>query len=139
MNYELALKLKEAGFSQKLIAGSSAVFIPGEKQRVEIITEISVKGLIEMRETGKSYPNSLEGYVKVPTLSELIEACGDGKSIVIMGPNTVDVGEMYWGPGEGWHAYYQTRNSDASGHGSTPEEAMTNLWLELNKQNGNKI
>lgn len=86
MNYELTLKLKEAGFKQ--------------------------------------FGNRIETPY-IPTLSELIEACGDGfeRILRIKGkyqtnkPSTrveYRIDDWYW---------Y-----------STPEEAVANLWLELNKK-----
>lgn len=56
--------------------------------------------------------------IQAPTLSELIAACG----------GYVDL--MVW---NGDRAV--ATNIDAvEGHGSTPEEAVVNLWLELNKK-----
>ncbi len=64
----------------------------------------------------------------VPTLSELIEACGEKFEELI---NLKDKWICYGGGKdiikgvEQWHAF---------GEGSTPEEAVANLWLELNKK-----
>lgn len=79
MNYELALKLKEAGFPVKWYVDNS-------------------------------------GY-DLPTLSELIEECGEGFKFSL-------------------HRFIEGWFADTKGHegkGSTPEEAVANLWLELNK------
>lgn len=58
-------------------------------------------------------------HLNFPTLSELIEACGGNAKVL-----------MNKGDGTGW-AYAV----DGIGkHGSTPEEAVANLWLELNKK-----
>ena len=60
-------------------------------------------------------------YIDFPTLSELIEACGDDFFQLTKGSNQ-------------WYA----ENDDGEGNipiqsGSTPEEAVVKLWLELNK------
>lgn len=54
-----------------------------------------------------------------PTLSELIEACGDKFDALVSSERS-----------GGWMA---TDGRGLSGDGSTPEEAVANLWLELNK------
>lgn len=61
---------------------------------------------------------SIKGQMEyfIPTLSELIEACGDSfEELTKIENNWVVTGG------------YQ------EGKGSTPEEAVANLWLELNK------
>ena len=88
MDYELAKQLKDAGFPQheRLGIGNGDIFINGKY-----------------------------GLMYVPTLSELIEACG----------GYVDL--MVW---NGDRAV--ASNIDAiEGRGSTPEEAVANLWLSL--------
>lgn len=98
MNSDLVLRLKNAGFPQK--EGdwytSDGQWIPEEERRY------------------------------IPTLSELIEACGEFNELVNLGDKWIA-----YGGGkdtvrnvEQWHAF---------GEGSTPEEAVANLWLALNK------
>ena len=54
------------------------------------------------------------------TLSELIEACGEKfKSL-----NKIKQKKNWWAAGSG---------NGLSVHGSTPEEAVANLWLSINK------
>lgn len=56
----------------------------------------------------------------IPTLSELIEACGDGRfklSRTKMWHAVIQKGDM---PSHDWK------------HGFTPEEAVARLWLALN-------
>jgi len=53
---------------------------------------------------------------RFPTLSELIEACGD------------KIDGLQRGFGK-WYAVTTTSSKE----GNTPEEAVANLWLELNK------
>ena len=73
----------------------------------------------------------------VPTLSELIEACGE--RIVLHAPHTVDAGERAWHNYEDWFAEKQPedplRDRDfVKATGKTPEEAAARLWLALNKK-----
>lgn len=113
MDYKLAKQLKDAGFPQ---------------EGRDYLCPDSCK------EPSMWHDNHT---VLLPTLSELIEACGDGKRIVLYGPGTVDQGEWYWGPSETqWFVYYQYPGKgmkSEEGFGSSPEEAVARLWLELNK------
>lgn len=102
MTYELAKQLKEAGFPQE--------------ERDGVVS-------------GKSdyIGNHEEAYF--PTLSELIEACGEKLKSLDHEP-------------VGWFALATiefpchdgcTRKANAM-WGETPEEAIANLWLKLNKK-----
>ena len=88
MNYELAKKLKDAGFPQK---GNGFTLYPNDG----IHTEVSF-----------------------PTLSELIEECGGNSKALIQQNNKTM-----------WEYAIDGRGAI----GQTPEEAVANLWLELNK------
>lgn len=98
MNYELAKKLKDAGFPHNWAKDFESLL-----------------------------PNHPEDCKCLPTLSELIEACG---------------GILLWGcESHGYYASKQfcpTENKtiesiiEADAEGKTPEEAVANLWLELN-------
>ncbi len=60
----------------------------------------------------------------VPTLSELISACGVG----LMEIQRSGLGSSHWyaeGALDGW---------EKEGEGSTPEEAVARLWLALHKK-----
>lgn len=96
MSYELAKKLKEAGFSQK-----------------ERLSEIKTVNFINGERVEDTY---------FPTLSELIEECGDRfRSLV--------------NEREFWYAISESIEKDfCKGDGKTPEEAVAKLWLELNKK-----
>lgn len=59
----------------------------------------------------------------VPTLSELIEACGLGFYTLINNLNSK------------WSAVRDDRSHYV---GTTPEEAVAKLWLALNNKNGNQ-
>lgn len=101
MTYKLAKKLKQAGFPQE----------NWEKWR-----EI---GLIP------KYEGEGKNEVLIPTLSELIEACGDGFfTLVRRFDDKSD--DTYWFAYEG----------SEKGYGMpylTPEDAVANLYLKLNK------
>lgn len=71
-------------------------------------------------------------------LSELIEACGDNL-IAIQREDTYNGnGEwinkpIKWCAVQEWEDYYPPE-VEVGGYGSTPEEAVANLWLELNNK-----
>lgn len=68
----------------------------------------------------------------VPTLSELIEACGDGEHEFV----------LRWSPETQWSAIQEGKILDFGSFEvgtelydcSTPEEVVARLWLELNKE-----
>jgi hypothetical protein len=94
MNYELALQLKNAGFPQELNDGYY---------------------LDDSCGLGNEQ-------VYLPTLSELIEACGERLS------------ELKRFKDRKWGAVTNNKHyAPLGGFGSTPEEAVSRLWLELNK------
>lgn len=124
MDYELCKKLKDAGFPQKFDVGktffsdTNATF-----GNVNNLTDGSDK-------------------INIPRLSELIEACGDGfewLGLYKAEPYGYKDDEFFnkdkwvcgkWedpGCSEGSYFIEET-------FGSTPEEAVANLWLELNKK-----
>lgn len=118
MNYELAKQLKDAGFPYKEGETYYPIF-PDGKRNVGFTKE-------EM--------------CKIVTLSELIEACNPFKSDEFYLTTELD----------GWRAFYRyygffehndkfkkedgIYEVEPSVFGSTPEEAVANLWLELNKK-----
>ena len=94
--YELAKKLKEAGFPQPGTPSSAIV-------------------------DGISPPY-------IPTLSELIEACGEEfRMLATRNDYAPSVGWCAYGARKvrKWHSF--------SEEGSTPEEAVANLWLKLHE------
>lgn len=76
----------------------------------------------ELKDGGFPHLSDIEDkYLKgdnMPTLSELIEACGE---VHLWGPNQ----------GKGWYA---DGGANTKQHDSTPEEAVKNLWIALNKK-----
>ena len=101
MNYELALQLKGEGFPQK--------------KPNEYVILSSGKGKIDGRATE----------VYLPTLEELVEACGE--DFIGLRKNT-----------DGTFASFAGNEKYPEGscekHGSTPTEAVARLWLKLNKK-----
>lgn len=93
MIYELCKKLKDAGFPQDIDSSDVEFF----------------------RKQGEDVPT------KDPTLSELIEACGEGQRTL----EEEAVGE--------WVAkkHYGFDKPPEIGYGKTPSEAVANLWLKL--------
>lgn len=109
MNYELAKKLKDTGFPQ--------VFPQPDF--------LGLHDAVVVQKVYDKYPKEFNPYR--PTLSELIEACGD---------YLVDIqrlAENDWKAGggtivDGKIGYHREVRS------SSPSEAVANLWLELNKK-----
>lgn len=68
-------------------------------------------------------------FYKYPTLSELIEACREKFKRLVYDPAELREAGMTW----------FACSTKESGHketgGQTPEEAVANLWLALNKKN----
>lgn len=120
MDYELVKQLKDAGFPQYLTK-DSFIYIDG----VEIIHNTDL-GTVTVENPE---------LVKVPSLSELIEACGDefdtlykGRSASFSYPE--QDGKWYC------NASHNEANYSIYGgiEGLSPEEAVAHLWLELNKK-----
>jgi len=103
MTYETAKKLKDAGF---------------EQEGLGLLMNGNVYALGFSEPTGDMY---------YPTLSELIEACGDEFDLL-------EKREI------AYFAFGSSKNSRMMkihpyrGSGATPEEALTNLWLALNEK-----
>lgn len=73
-----------------------------------------------------TFPDGTEvaAWESYPDLKELIEACGDGFK------NLCRDGKYWWA-----NASFRIDNNDIQGwKSSTPEEAVANLWLALNKK-----
>lgn len=111
MDYELVKKLKDAGFPQ-----------PGDKY------------LVAGQMPG-TYSADTGDMVYIPTLSELIEACGEGFTMLIKPTNYTNPENLWYaGIDDADQEGYPNVSSDyPSGEGKTPEEAVAKLWLALNK------
>jgi len=114
ITYELAKKLKDTGFPQ--------VFKNGDYFSNEFPN--AYRGIVGIDNSPlKSYGD----IVKFPTLSDLIEACGDKfwKLEREIGQNN------YIACGIDDKGEFITTSMDIT---LIPEEAVANLWLELNKK-----
>jgi len=108
LSYELAKKLKDAGFPQGDLKGFRNYYSkPYQIHIYDIFDEVQGYSLAA---TTDAPP------IKVPTLSELIEACGEGFWRLIR----QERGK--------WFADRVRTGYEAS----TPEEAVAKLWLRLN-------
>jgi hypothetical protein len=110
MNYDLAKELKDAGFYQPDM--------------------VAVDGTRNLKGLGKGEWQSQHGepLTYIPTLEELIEACGDTSFILgrtaKRGPNNFS----------DWSAQAYDSKTRTFADGATPTEAVARLWLALNKK-----
>lgn len=113
MGYELAKKLKDAGFPQN--QNHNALYPYG------YALSGTRKGQ-KQSEKDRAYP---------PTLEELIEACGEN---IILWKCEEKYGG-HWHAGSGVDKMRECKIVDASyfgvSSGKTPSEAVANLWLSL--------
>lgn len=124
MKYELAEELRDAGYPQEVHYGEW-IFAPDK-------TKYFIGNSDDMDKTTGGYSPSLRresttargGFVKIPSLSELIEACGERFWMV-------EARNLKEG---NWHASGYGKQKIEGGYGSTPEEAIARLWLALNKK-----
>ena len=132
MNYELAIKLKEAGFPQEpfwsdygemIYYGGSWYFIPVEEGCPNIVFADE-----KLYEEGIKRGDNL---IKIPILSELIEACG-GVFIDLRREK-----ENEW-VAKSQELINEKDNKVLLVSGTIPEEAIARLWLELNKNKTTK-
>lgn len=118
ISYELAQQLKDAGFPQ---AGRGDFL-----HNVEV-TQRNEDGL------GTHVRWDEKEDVYSPTLSELIEACGEKFTSLLNGyPNGRAIPGSTITPWEAWGEYPKYH-----GLGSTPEEAVANLYISLKKDASN--
>jgi len=111
MNYELALALKNAGFPQKYHYDWQG------------ISDFPASTILD-----KEHPEEWGVRISNPTLSELVEACGDGFTFIKRDKN--------WNGKYCWMAVYEHEipMNCVRADGSTPEEAVARLYLALNKK-----
>lgn len=126
ITYELAKQIKDAGFTQieldALIKRRGYYILDGDPRMRELMVpeDWTERGLSEV--------------IYIPTLSEIIEACGyeHFNSLVT---NHEKVQWMAVGNKLGGNAKEGTLGKewgDVVGYGLIPEEAVANLWLALN-------
>ena len=118
ITYELAKKLKDAGFPQYPVSGDTVY----DEFGLLVIMPISAK------DPAKN--SGMVWWCKIPTLSELIEACGEkfGKldSPLIQG-DIFDREDK-----ERWCS--ATVDGDDFEWGESPEQSVAKLWLLINKK-----
>lgn len=116
MNYELAEELKDAGF-------------PFLKLYGEIGLEITMPSLGPIATAmGHDFVRFGEEWFLIPTLSELIEACGEPKRSPFLQLRKARAGWCAALHGDDDVIIEMVLNVD------TPEEAVARLWLALNKK-----
>lgn len=115
MNYELAKELKDAGYPQKGLLFSS--LYPPELD----LSKEEISYNVELREHYMCHS---------PTLSELIEACGNDLSHLSQRPGYPEGGK-WWAV---THSKFDENGNNFEECGSSPEEAVARLWLALNKK-----
>lgn len=127
LTYELAKKLKEAGFPQKKIGyvwffrkAVNNYFIQREAGWLKVYT--------------KNADNLKNEWYFVPTLEELIEACGDRFEYLYRADEDMKEVGIYWICGQNPSGEGDEFKMNPSGQGKTPSEAVANLWLQLNKK-----
>jgi len=122
MDYQLCKKLKDAGFPQE---DNGNIFYCN-------------------RDLPDSNNKGSKSCIKVPTLSELIQECGATRIAPNLNTKEQKLAEHYFrlGIGDEWYAEYKFYESvvinkatalPIIGWGITPEIAVANLYLELNK------
>jgi len=142
MNYKLAKQLKEAGFPQEYINLPSKM--PGYTQ-VHSMDVVWEDGLVQRIQFKNGYWEARDGdkwthielensnACKIPTLSELIEVCGDR---MVMLFKEYKERKIIWVATDGTVSgdWILDASEYKKARGKTPEEAVANLWLELNKK-----
>lgn len=106
ISYKLAKKLKDAGFPQHVKDGSVRHIDACDWGRIECAQPYA------------------------PTLSELIDACGD--DFIQLALEKLKIGK--WCAQGGWEEHRDCRAPKHDAYGSTPEEAVGRLWLALNRK-----
>jgi len=120
MNYKLAKQLKDAGFPQE-----------AKKFYFE-------KGQVSVDETEKEYhSDDKTKKVSVPTLEELIDACGeDFGRLDRVRVSDDEIQYIAFAKERGVVKCSECsrlrHGEDIVGNGDTPEEAVAKLWLKLN-------
>ena len=112
MNFELAKELKEAGYPQEGKTDNYWAFDGYCRAYRSYFEELE-------------WPNLFY----IPTLEELIEACGDEFMTLSLRPKSIGIDL----PDTKWSAF-TTIHAEMIGHGSTPIEAVARLWLALKRK-----
>ena len=117
LTYEICKKLKDAGFQYPWMDGRYYYLGDGTKILFDRIKDgLDENGMII------SYAERL---TNIPSLSELIAACGDDFNRLINGTKSRN----------GWFADgFEKDGMTSIGEGDTPEEAVANLYLQIHDQ-----
>ena len=125
MNYDLAKKLKDAGFPQVAVLGT--YFLTGREEEIYIDANLE----------GGTWNEA--GWVRCPTLRELIATCMSFPEgfISLTAPSIKCEGDEF-GVTCGWVAVGYKQVGDSGSEkieiiAISPEEAVANLWMALNK------
>ena len=128
MDYELSKKLKDAGFPQEYKKELSDYAYREGDIELQMLHEDNDTGWWlgnDYTEHDMSYEEMLKSWIKVPNLSELIEAiekgCDIKDKLILSGGHGV------------WEAWFGNSEKQEGVNGYSPEEAVANLWIELNK------
>lgn len=122
ISYELALKLKEAGFPQTYQKSTPLMdwSYYDKTQELHLLHEDNDTNWWIGNDYGETANISVESvqkeWTKCPTLSELIEACGDDF-------HKLEKLDVQWG----------ARTVNSMCLDSSPEEAVANLYLAIHK------
>lgn len=127
--YGLIKELKDAGFPQEPSISTGGndgeifgdFYIVGKKDADAAYRYLEMKEYEEYANRGKDF-----FIIKIPTLSELIEACGE-EFYSLQAPRLET-------DGPDWIAFRNPRNlRPGAAKGKTPQEAVANLYLALKK------
>src|SRR3990167_4081274 len=119
MTYELALELKNAGFPQEPSGEVNELF--GDTRHSDYILWKEDACSPTVTASTNEYLSGIERgdvLIKLSTLEELIEACGDRISTIMQRTE----------PTQEWRAWAFTLEEAM---GATTSEAVANLWLAL--------
>lgn len=102
----------------------------------EIVKKLKDAGYIQNGRDGLRYFSGVDEPIYVPSLSELIEACGDKFESLTRVEWEEAEDTLHWTAYPTEESYKGDCMIDCCGYtaGDTPEEAVAKLWLELNKK-----
>lgn len=133
ISYKLAKLLKEAGFPQEPNEDGAFQFYHDEIGRDgEMLQYKATICGIELSDLEKTRKDTREkDRYKIPTLSELIDACGERFSMLCHYPTGMEENKKWMARAE-----YKDEETTFTAvlYGKTKEEAVAKLWLKLNKK-----
>ena len=117
LSYETAKKLKEAGFPQSTNIYKNECYVE-KVSYANLFTAMAHTLTIQGKETE---------VIVTPTLEELIEACGN-----VINFSVHKLRDCWWAGSSDRDRIQE--DELPSGEGSTPSEAVANLWLVLHSR-----